>query len=366
MVVVMVFHFRAADLPAWLAALPGLGWAGVDLFFVLSGFLITGILLDTRAAPRCLPVFWMRRILRIFPLYFTALAVCLLLAPYAWLPAQSDQRYYWLYLNNWLNLLASRSANHLLGHFWSLAVEEQFYLFWPLAVWSLPPRWTFRLAAVAIAAVVAARSAAVLGGIDPELVYRNTLLRLDALLAGAACACLARSASPLRMARIARQALPWGVAGLALTVLAARSTHYQNPWLQLVALPCIWFCCGCFVLSCALEPERWKWVAAKTLRLLGKYSYGLYVWHWPVAFAMLDLCRRWPFTGWGAAIAMQLCGFACSAALAWTSYRLLEEPTLRLKRLFTLEVSLNQLDTGFFFNSSMSAGATSNRSPTMP
>lgn len=363
---VMVFHFRAPDLPRWAAAAPGLGWAGVDLFFVLSGFLITGILLDTRDSSRCLPVFWMRRVLRIFPLYFAALAVFLAVSPAAWLPAEPDRRYYWLYLNNWLNLLENRDVNHLLGHFWSLAVEEQFYLLWPVVVWALPPAWTLRVASAGIAGIVVARAAAVLYGIDPEFIYRNTCFRLDALLAGAACACLARTADAGRLAGLAHRGIPVAAAGLALTVAAARSTHYQNQWIQIVGYPLLWFGFSSFVLGSALAPARWAWASAKPLRELGKYSYGLYVWHWPVACALVYLWRRWSIDGWSAAAAMQLCGFAGSVALAWTSYHVLEAPMLTLKRFFTLEVPRNQPVVRDFFNSSISAGTTSNRSPTIP
>ena len=111
-------------------------------------------------------------------------------------PVSSDQRYYWLYLNNWLNLLENRDANHMLGHFWTLAVEEQFYLFWPLVVWSLPPRWTLRVAAGGILLASVGRMGAVFSGVEPEFIYRNTLLRADALLAGAVGACLARRERP--------------------------------------------------------------------------------------------------------------------------------------------------------------------------
>jgi len=364
---VMLYHFRAADLPQWLMAASGLGWCGVDLFFVLSGFLITGILLDTREAPRCLPVFWMRRLLRIFPLYFVALAVLLAVAPSNWLPAQADQRYYWLYLNNWLNLLESRNTNHVLGHFWSLAVEEQFYMVWPLVVWSLPARWTLRVAASGILLALVGRGAAVLSGIEAEFVYRNTLLRADALLAGALCASLARVETPQCLRSIARRGLGTAAFGVAAVVGLAQATHYQNPWIQMVGYPLLWFGFGCFVLECALWPERWRCVAARPLRQLGKYSYGLYVWHWPVACAMLYFAREWSMTGWLVAGCMQAIGFICSSVLAWTSYRFLEEPMLRLKRYFTLDGPMHhQTAELVFLSSSISAGTTSKRSPTIP
>jgi len=126
------------------------GWMGVDLFFVLSGFLITGILLDTREASNYFTGFYARRVLRIFPLYYVVLttviiAGCLLNSPdvTATLPLPKDRWLYYCYMTNWLGLwkahLGPGYANYL-AHFWSLAVEEQFYLTWPLIVWVIRPR----------------------------------------------------------------------------------------------------------------------------------------------------------------------------------------------------------------------------------
>ena len=109
------------------------GWAGVQLFFVLSGFLITGILLETRDEKGALRRFLVRRGLRIFPLYYATLFVLLVVVP----PdpvvraALHDQVYYWLYVSNWAQPFEHKIPT--LAHFWSLAVEEQFYLLWPLS-----------------------------------------------------------------------------------------------------------------------------------------------------------------------------------------------------------------------------------------
>ena len=126
------------------------GWAGVQLFFVLSGFLITGILLDTQHAPNYFRRFYVRRTLRIFPLYFLMLAVAVfVVAPLqrdsSW--AQSVHSYqwtYWLYVSNWTEPFGY--SVHGLSHLWSLAVEEQFYLIWPLVVWWLSSRRLYWLA----------------------------------------------------------------------------------------------------------------------------------------------------------------------------------------------------------------------------
>jgi peptidoglycan/LPS O-acetylase OafA/YrhL len=364
--VVMVFHFRAPDLPKWAAAAVGVGWCGVDLFFVLSGFLITGILLETRERAGCLPVFWMRRVLRIFPLYLLALAVLLEFPPPGWGPPPGDRPYYWLYLNNWWFLLGNAEGNHVLGHFWSLAVEEQFYLLWPLAVWLLPPRWTLRAAVIGMAVAMGARALAVLSDVPAEAVYRGTLFRLDALLAGAACAVLVRSAEWGRLRAASWRGLVVSACGMAMTLALARSTHYQNEWIQLFGYAFLWCGAACLILQCAIAPGDWRWFGVGWLRTLGRYSYGLYVWHWPVAYLLLRNREAWLPEGWWGALAMQGVGFACAWALAWTSYRFIEEPILGLKRYFSLDRKRNQEGGCVFLSSSISAGTTSNRSPTMP
>jgi peptidoglycan/LPS O-acetylase OafA/YrhL len=116
------------------------GWVGVDLFFVLSGFLITGILLDLKGSSRFFRTFYARRVLRIFPLYYAFLAIFYIALPQLLsskdqvLRLLADQKWYWLYLQNLQMARDGWPVPKYLAHFWSLAVEEQFYLIWPLGV----------------------------------------------------------------------------------------------------------------------------------------------------------------------------------------------------------------------------------------
>src|SRR5947209_10880356 len=118
---VLMVHFGSAPgLPSAVGAVVEFGWAGVDLFFVLSGFLITGILLSTRQHEGYFSTFYRNRTLRIFPIYYAFLLVALVLAP------EWKQVAYWLYLGHFMN--ASDQPIKYMRHFWSLAIEEQFYL----------------------------------------------------------------------------------------------------------------------------------------------------------------------------------------------------------------------------------------------
>ena len=125
------------------------GWIGVDLFFVLSGFLITGILYDSKASGGYFKNFHMRRVLRIFPLYYGALLLVLLLRaiwPEAGIYGSESQAWVWVYLTNVVIARKGLGVFGLVDHFWYLAVEQHFYLVWPLAVFLLNRRWLMQLA----------------------------------------------------------------------------------------------------------------------------------------------------------------------------------------------------------------------------
>jgi len=139
---VMLFHYggnleRTNPIGRLVGGLFSFGWSGVDLFFVLSGFLITGILLDSRNAENYFSSFYARRVLRIFPAYYVSLALLLLILPMLDPPLRlslpSDQWMYVFYAQNWVGIF-DYPGRGLLTPYWSLAVEEQFYLVWPLVV----------------------------------------------------------------------------------------------------------------------------------------------------------------------------------------------------------------------------------------
>src|SRR4051812_8053988 len=151
---VMILHFGGtteqgmSGLNLWFSRITGAGWCGVDLFFVLSGFLITGILYDAKGTPGGLRNFYARRVLRIFPLYYATLIVLFVILPLL-APGPNPgldkvalhQGWLWLYLSNFAAVFIGDHtfAAGLVqaGHFWSLAIEEQFYLVWPLIVLTL-------------------------------------------------------------------------------------------------------------------------------------------------------------------------------------------------------------------------------------
>jgi peptidoglycan/LPS O-acetylase OafA/YrhL len=297
---VLAFHFAHIDgeggaVERALLGATRSGWAGVDLFFVLSGFLITGILLDARGGSGYFRSFYLRRVLRIFPLYYAYLAVLFLLLP-ALLPAvdvkAETQGWLWSYLGN---VLFAREggfqASPYTGHFWSLAVEEQFYLLWPFLVWLLPRRRLAWLCLGLAAGAFALRFAIHRTTFNATAAYVLTPARMDALAMGALVAIAARE--PGWWPRL-RRAAPWVLvaAGLAVgAVWAAEGGFFGgDPVVQVWGFgPLAAGFAAVLVLAVdggGSSPLS-RGLTRPVLRTAGKYSYGLYVLHYPV-FLLLE------------------------------------------------------------------------------
>jgi peptidoglycan/LPS O-acetylase OafA/YrhL len=296
---VLAFHFAHIDgeggaVERVLLGVTRSGWAGVDLFFVLSGLLITGILLDARGNSGYFRAFYLRRVLRIFPLYYAYLAVLFFLVPLV-LPAvdvRSDtQGWLWTYLGN---VLFSRErgfhASPLTGHFWSLAVEEQFYLVWPFLVWLLPRRRLAWVCLGLVAGAFALRFAIHRTSFNATAAYVLTPARMDALAMGALVAIAARE--PAWWPRVVRGA-PW-VLGAAVAAVAAVWVEQGgifggDPVVQVWAFGPL--AAGfAAVLVLALDgrgsSRLARTLSRPALRTAGKYSYGLYVLHYPAFLAL--------------------------------------------------------------------------------
>lgn len=350
----------------------GQGWIGVDLFFVLSGFLITGILLDTREANNYFSGFYARRILRIFPLYYVVLTAVILVGKWinsppltATLPLPEDRWLYYCYLTNWLGLWKAHYGTNYLAHFWSLAVEEQFYLVWPLIVWLVRPRTIPWVAGglAAVAAVVRVIWVAHTGA--QQAIAMATICRLDELFTGALCAYFFRK--PERMLEI-RKWLP-GIASLGIGSFFAILSgmllfqHRMMPWLYgsspvghtLDDVVQLFVECGGFVLL-ALGfgaivllaahtdgKKTWmqKFLSSRWLAPVGAYSYGIYVFHVPILgmasiFVFPRIARgihsyEELFISEGAYIVVLA---AVTFVVSALSYEFFEKKILRFKRYF--------------------------------
>ena len=126
-------------------------WVFMEMFFVMSGFLITNILIDAKKKPGYYKKFMARRIVRVFPLYYLCLFIVFFLLPDSFFDLsyyRQHEAWYWLYGTNWLISLDGWSPTKTLDHFWSLAIEEQFYILWPLFVWIFNQKQLMRIALI--------------------------------------------------------------------------------------------------------------------------------------------------------------------------------------------------------------------------
>ena len=333
-----------------LSNLPLVGWTGVDLFFVLSGFLITGILIDARGSDRYFTSFYARRTLRIFPLYYLVLVLALVLLPR--LPAlhrvlagpypDPPQLPYWLYYTN--VSVAERGLVHgWLDVAWSLAIEEQFYIVWAIVVWLCPPRWLGAICGVIVLASPIARMVALDRGADTTAVYVLTWFRLDGLAFGSLLAWIARQRGVAFAAGWAPWAVLAGAAAIAAIVIQNGDAWWWHRRMQVVGFSAIAFTGAAMLVAAIARPATSWWprlLSMGWLRAFGKYSYSLYLFHLPVMRAMreyvFDPMDYTMLAGapWVGQVLFYIAATAPAFALSWLSWRAFEAPILRLKDKF--------------------------------
>lgn len=325
-----------------------LGWSGVHLFFVLSGFLITGILMDSRRRTTYLRTFYMRRVLRIFPLYYLLLIGAFVLAPAAAIAPAIEMRrqaWYWLYLSNWTFLGAASTAVGGLGHCWSLAVEEQFYLAWPPVVRRLGDRGLAFLCIAIASAALLARIALRVTGEHADVVYVATFCRMDALALGALGALALRQ--PRAVAWLGPrlgQATLGVLTALAIVAAASRGLPRLNVLTQTVGLTLMGLLFALVVLTVAIQSgpggRLARALSFAPFRAFGKVSYAIYIFHLPLHIWVTGqlLGRLVPATDDGRHTLHMLVYFATMTAvsfgLATVSWHLIEKRVLALKRFF--------------------------------
>jgi peptidoglycan/LPS O-acetylase OafA/YrhL len=296
----------ASEYPRWgtiLAAIGRAGALGVDLFFTLSAFLITELLLRERRATGSIDIraFYARRVLRIWPLYFFALLV---LAPLIDGMPSGHLTAFLLLGGNWACAWWGYPASAF-ALLWSVSIEEQFYLAWPWIA-----RWRGNLGLVLLAMLATAwvtRLWLAIAGSAHPAVWCNTLARLDPIALGAMLAWLLRSRPPGAPARIRVKLIGGG----AFALLAAGAPGEHAGWHALWTYPLAAFACVLILYGVLCSQLR-----SPVLEYLGKISFGLYVFH---------------------AAALHLVPFAPAALLltiaaAAVSYRFLESPFLRWKQ----------------------------------
>jgi len=352
---VMLFHFSwaFAETPLVTRVIKHTlwsGWVGVDLFFVLSGFLITrGLVAPSRRGTReRMRNFWIRRSLRIFPLYFIALLVGSVVCAIA--GARLPEPSYWLYVQNYA-LAFDPDPERWTSHLWSLAVEEQFYFVWPIAVLFAARRRVEKLVPIIVGlAVLAAllRIGLVFGArdLDPltraKLAYRALPTRMDPLLLGALLA-IFEAAPDAPLARLWREKRALVMTASALVVLGVvvwtRGFAFYDRRVVVFGYGAIAVLFMGVVAIAGDASVTHRILAWGPLRELGRVSYGMYVVHWPLlslAIPSLKAIQDWtsPARALAFGVGATATGVVVTYALAWLSYRYLEMPFLRSKTRF--------------------------------
>ena len=329
---------------AVFAVLIDRGWVGVQLFFVLSGFLITEQLCRSRGAPNYFGGFYARRVLRIVPLYVAAILLAWMLmdvlASRGHAVAHAPAWALWLgiLVINWTEPLGVEIPGF--PQFWSLALEEQFYLLWPFVVRAFASRLFAIVVGIAVAAL-GARVLMLLLGAKTSMVYMWTFSRMDALAFGAMAALIVQG---WRVRGAVVAPLPWVAGGLGIGLIGALLTElYENgTWAtQTVGFTCLGLACMFILLGAVandLAPRQRRSLAVLRSGLLasvGRYSYGMYVFHMFFAiFAASWVKRIADSFGDARMIACALLMLALSYAVGFLSYHLYEKHFLRLGRRY--------------------------------
>jgi peptidoglycan/LPS O-acetylase OafA/YrhL len=326
----------------WTTSIFTAGRLGVDVFFTLSGFLITGILLRSKETDtHYFRNFYMRRVLRIFPVYYAFLATCFILqraVNFGPPVSASAKAMAWTYTLNFYTASQGFFAiSPMIGHSWSLAIEEQFYLIWPLLVYLLSRRTLARVCAITAVASAFVRVLFFVWHGSWFWMFCSTPARLDGLALGALMAVIAQDATWSRTLGSRWHWFTIPVFVMSATLPAWSGT--RSSWLEVLSFAlATLFACALIGRTClATGKPAPRWLESSPLRFVGRYSYALYLVHEPI---IVWLAGMNPFRALGqhhpaamvAANAVTMVVAILGTALL--SWHLIEKRFLRLKRYF--------------------------------
>jgi peptidoglycan/LPS O-acetylase OafA/YrhL len=323
------------------------GWLGVDLFFVLSGYLITSILLDNLGSKNYLRNFYMRRVLRIFPLYYLCLIIFLLIVPASNINLNvkyytDNQVWLWTYFQNWLYILKpTNGPTNTLHHLWSLAVEEQFYLVWPLLILLFRrPKYLLWLMTAILLLVLFLRFYIWINKIE-DLAYFNlyTFSRIDGICIG----CMLALVQKINFDLLKRFTPVIILSLAAVNFIFYFFNSYYNftfPYLAIAGYTT-------FAVMFALLIHEAVSGETKIINLLfdntpmkffGRISYGLYVFHWPVYVLINPFLLKWSnqyMSNFSSQIFASVTACIAGVIISVISFRYFESFFLRLKNRYS-------------------------------
>jgi peptidoglycan/LPS O-acetylase OafA/YrhL len=323
---VLIGHLVQMKVPAMprpiLVLLGTATGSGVDIFFVLSGFLITKILLSERGKPAALRVFWLRRFLRIFPPYYLLIALLAIVAPSPAIPWCAA------YLSNYYFVLSDTDGP--LSPTWSLAVEEHFYLVWPIIALSLTPQ---RARKVVVFGIIPAAilSTVVLGLLNVEhlkmLTYKGTHARMLSLGIGCLLALSRALDDPKTRVRVMVAVFVGLLVGAVIASAAGERFHPLVTQFRFALVSLTVFIIGLYASPTSLIHRV---LESRPLVALGRISYGVYLYHMPIYLAVSRLEPSGPIT-YSQYTALAALRVGLTLLAAQLSFKLIESPLLALK-----------------------------------
>ena len=283
-----------------------LGWSGVDLFFVLSGFLITGKLLDSIISPGYFSHFYRNRILRIFPVYYLTLILfftaVFFIAKNEHKQVLDSYREHWLsyftFTENWTFIFFGLPKDKYLTHFWTIAIEEQFYIVWPFLIYFFRnKKKLIRLLLAVISSVVLLRIFLFFQNSSRSgslAVIFNSFCRMDSFIMGALVSVTIRSGPMIPIQRV-RLILFTSFLLVVLGTLIVANAKAVNPFFSTVGftlLAVFYACLLCLTLQTGNSPFI-RFLTIPFLRFCGRISYGLYIFHWPILLILGTKLNNW-------------------------------------------------------------------------
>ncbi len=339
-ILVVVFHIFE-----FLSKYLFFGWIGLEMFFVLSGYLITDILIKTVGRKNYLRNFYMRRILRIFPLYYLCLLIFLVIFPL--LDIELGLKYYtdnqvwlWTYMQNWLYIFKNPSSNTL-NHLWSMAVEEHFYILWPLVILLLrKPKYLLIFLFTLFALVVGLRIWVWSKHIQ-DFAYFNlfAFTRIDGICVG----CILAISLSINKFFIKKYLLAIVMILIALNVLFIfinREFDYSLPYLGYAGYASLAVIFGLLAYFIILQESRLlnSFFNFRLFRFFGRISYGFYMFHWPIylllspyLFSLLSSITNSWTTNFITSLITTLAGIT----VGWLSYKYFESFFLKMKKRYS-------------------------------
>lgn len=322
-----------------------LNWISVDLFFVISGFLITEIILKKRGTTHFLQNFYIRRALRIFPLYYVSLFIILYLIPASIIGFSNLQYFrdnrFWLffYVQNWLYILKNPDHNLLLNHFWTLAVEEQYYFFWPLCILFIKKtnRLLLFIGCIILLNLGWRMFMWHLSVPDISYAYLYKFTRIDGLCVGSGLAILwvyKRAFIQQYLLTICMIVAAANVFFILYKLFVAPSLPFHG-FIGYLTASVFW---GVVMYVSLIKKSKWldSFLNFSPLQGLGNISYSLYIWHWPVYWLALPflskfLSARFNIKGLANDLIVSVACSLGSLLMALLTYYCIEKFFLKLK-----------------------------------